>query len=277
MGKYMKKRERFWIPGFLMLFFVPYIGVMAVNGVEAAIINRTPQPEEYIPLILSLQIPDDYEKEAVKAQAVIARTNFFRKIQEKNISDVLGEISGEIKKEKTACFFPEKIYEKAAEETRGQVLISEGELKLVPYHEISNGQTRDGTQAFHDQEYSYLKSVDSSGDKNSPFYLNSTYIPEQQMPSELNIEQRDASGHVVSLMADEDILEGEAFAQGMGLSSSDFSIQKVGGEFRFLCKGRGHGLGFSQYGGNQLAREGKNWKEILETYFPAMEVAAYEE
>ena len=63
MGKYMKKRERFWIPGFLMLFFVPYIGVMAVNGVEAAIINRTPQPEEYIPLILSLQIPDDYEKE----------------------------------------------------------------------------------------------------------------------------------------------------------------------------------------------------------------------
>lgn len=225
----MKKRERFWIPGFLMLFFVPYIGVMAVNGVEAAIINRTPQPEEYIPLILSLQIPDDYEKEAVKAQAVIARTNFFRKIQEKNISDVLGEISGEIKKEKTACFFPEKIYEKAAEETRGQVLISEGELKLVPYHEISNGQTRDGTQAFHDQEYSYLKSVDSSGDKNSPFYLNSTYIPEQQMPSELNIEQRDASGHVVSLLADEDILEGEAFAQGMGLSSSDFSIQKVGG------------------------------------------------
>ena len=97
------------------------------------------------------------------------------------------------------------------------------------------------------------------------------------MPSELNIEQRDASGHVVSLLADEDFLEGEAFAQGMGLASSDFSIQKVGGESRFLCKGRGHGLGFSQYGGNQLAREGKNWKEILETYFPAMEVAAYEE
>ena len=73
-------------------------------------------------------------------------------------------------------------------------------------------------------------------------------------------------------MADEDILEGEAFAQGMGLSSSDFSIQKVGGEFRFLCKGRGHGLGFSQYGGNQLAREGKNWKEILNTYFPLMDI-----
>lgn len=116
----MKKRERFWIPGFLMLFFVPYIGVMAVNGVEAAIINRTPQPEEYIPLILSLQIPDDYEKEAVKAQAVIARTNFFRKIQEKNISDVLGEISGEIKKKKLRVFFRKKSMKKRLKRPGGR-------------------------------------------------------------------------------------------------------------------------------------------------------------
>lgn len=116
----MKKRERFWIPGFLMLFFVPYIGVMAVNGVEAAIINRTPQLEEYIPLILSLQIPDDYEKEAVKAQAVIARTNFFRKIQEKNISDVLGEISGEIKKKKLRVFFRKKSMKKRLKRPGGR-------------------------------------------------------------------------------------------------------------------------------------------------------------
>ena len=91
---------------------------MAVNGVEAAIINRTPQPEEYIPLILFPTDSDDYEKkEAVKAQAVIARTIFSRKIQEKNISDVLG-ISGEIKKKN--CVFFRKKSEKAAEETRGR-------------------------------------------------------------------------------------------------------------------------------------------------------------
>ena len=41
---------------------------------------------------------------------------------------------------------------------------------------------------------------------------------------------------------------------------------------RFLCKGKGHGLGFSQYGGNKLAKEGKNWKEILNTYFPLMDI-----
>lgn len=43
---------------------------------------------------------------------------------------------------------------------------------------------------------------------------------------------------------------------------------------RFLCKGKGHGLGFSQYGGNEMAKKGSSWEEILETYFPEMEVEA---
>ena len=56
----------------------------------------------------------------------------------------------------------------------------------------------------------------------------------------------------------------------MGLSSADFTVQKLNGKIRFLCRGKGHGLGFSQYGGNELAKEGKNYKEILTAYFPEM-------
>ena len=125
-------------------------------------------------------------------------------------------------------------------------------------------------------QYSYLKSVDSSADKNSPFYLNSTYISQQQMPSSLNIREREASGYIKSLTADGNILEGEAFARGMGLASANFSIQKIGEQIRFLCKGRGHGLGFSQNGGNEMAKGGSDWKKILETYFPEMELTIYE-
>ena len=51
-------------------------------------------------------------------------------------------------------------------------------------------------------------------------------------------------------------------------------MQKVGKMVRFLCKGKGHGLGFSQYGGNEMAKKGSSWEEILETYFPEMEVEA---
>ena len=93
---------------------------------------------------------------------------------------------------------------------------------------------------------------------------------------ELEIKERDSAGYVLSLQADDKILEGEMFALGMGLPSSNFSIQKTGSKVRFLCRGKGHGLGFSQYGGNELAKDGSLWEEILEEYFPEMEISTYD-
>lgn len=275
----MKKKGAFRYSGAMALFFIPYLLTAAVNGMETAILNRTPDLEEYIPVVLSKQIPDDYEKETIKAQAVIARTNFLRriKIEGEDPGNIIRE-NGEENEELWSVWKSwDPVYEEAVQETKGQILTAEGELKLVPYHEISGGRTRDGAKAFHSEEYSYLKSVDSSIDKKSPFYLNSTYISEQQMPSTLNVKEREETGYVVSMTADEKTLEGESFARGMGLTSSNFSIQKIGREFRFLSKGKGHGLGFSQYGGNEMAKEGDSWEKILETYFPGMELAVYEE
>lgn len=275
----MKKKGAFRYSGAMALFFIPYLLTAAVNGMETAILNRTPDLEEYIPVVLSKQIPDDYEKETIKAQAVIARTNFLRriKIEGEDPGNIIRENGEENEELWSAWKSWDPVYEEAVQETKGQILTVGGELKLVPYHEISGGRTRDGAMALHSEEYSYLKSVDSSIDKKSPFYLNSTYISEQQMPSTLNVKEREETGYVVSMTADEKTLEGESFARGMGLTSSNFSIQKIGGEFRFLSKGKGHGLGFSQYGGNEMAKEGDSWEKILETYFPGMELAVYEE
>lgn len=275
----MKKKGAFRYSGAMALFFIPYLLTAAVNGMETAILNRTPDLEEYIPVVLSKQIPEDYEKETIKAQAVIARTNFLRriKIEGEDPGNIIRENGEENEELWSAWKSWDSVYEEAVQETKGQILTAGGELKLVPYHEISGGRTRDGAKAFHSEEYSYLKSVDSSIDKKSPFYLNSTYISEQQMPSTLNVKEREETGYVVSMTADEKTLEGESFARGMGLTSSNFSIQKIGGEFRFLSKGKGHGLGFSQYGGNEMAKEGDSWEKILETYFPGMELAVYEE
>lgn len=272
----MKKRDAFWYAGPFVLFFIPYLLTIAVNGIEMAVLNRTPDPEEYIPVLLSRQISQEYEEETIKAQAVITRTNFLRRLNEENAADILKDAEEETEGLRFLWKAPDIVYRKAAQETQGQILTAEGELKLVPYHEISGGQTRDGMEAFHSKEYSYLESVDSSIDKESKFYLNSTYISEQQMPSELNIQEREKTGYVSSLTADGEFLEGESFARGMGLASSNFTIQKIGSEFRFLSKGKGHGLGFSQNGGNEMAKKGCTWKEILETYFPAMEMASYE-
>mgnify|MGYP004646358479 FL=1 len=269
----MKGRKQSWVTKIFLLLTLPYLVTVFVNGPEAVSVNKTTDMENILPIILRGQISPEYQIETIEAQAVIARSNFMRKIQEqKDIGSILREISNNVKQNGGVWKIPEVCYETAVKNTQGQILTVDGELKLVPYHEISAGETRDGEEAFHDSQYAYLKSVDSSADKDAAEYLKSTYVSEQQLPKELMISLRDKSGYVQSLMADENILEGTAFAFGMGIASPAFSMQKLDGRIRFLSKGKGHGLGFSQYGGDVLAKEGKTWQEILHIYFPLMEI-----
>lgn len=272
----MKRKSVFNLSKILVFALLPYLSVSVINGSERILLNYRPDPEVYLTAVLSCQISSDYELQTVEAQAVIARSNLFRKFaEEENWLDVLREMGKSIKNQ-CKWWISDEIYEDAVENTEGKVLLVEGKLNLVPYHEISGGTTRDGETVFGSSEYQYLKSVDSSADKDSPDYFSSTYISERQLPKELEIKERDSAGYVLSLQADDKILEGEMFALGMGLPSSNFSIQKTGSKVRFLCRGKGHGLGFSQYGGNELAKDGSLWEEILEEYFPEMEISTYD-
>lgn len=272
----MKRKSVFNLSKILVFALLPYLSVSVINGSEGILLNYRPDSEVYLTAVLSCQISPDYELQTVEAQAVIARSNLFRKFaEEENRLDVLREMGKSIKNQ-WKWWISDEIYEEAVENTEGKVLLVDGKLDLVPYHEISGGTTRDGETVFGSSEYQYLKSVDSSADKNSPDYFSSTYISERQLPKELEIKERDSAGYVLSLQADDKILEGEMFALGMGLPSSNFSIQKTGSKVRFLCRGKGHGLGFSQYGGNELAKDGSLWEEILEEYFPEMEISTYD-
>lgn len=269
----MKGRKQSWVTKIFLLLTLPYLVTVFVNGPEAVSVNKTTDMENILPIILRGQISPEHQIETIEAQAVIARSNFMRKIQEqKDTGSILREISNNVKQNGRVWKIPEVCYETAVKNTQGQILTVDGELKLVPYHEISAGETRDGEAAFHDPQYAYLKSVDSSADKDAAEYLSSTYVSEQQLPKELAISSRDKRGYVQSLTADDNILEGTAFASGMGIASPAFSMQKLDGRIRFLSKGKGHGLGFSQYGGDVLAKEGKTWQEILHIYFPLMEI-----
>lgn len=272
----MKRKSVFNLSKILVFALLPYLSVSVINGSERILLNYRPDLEVYLTAVLSCQISPDYELQTVEAQAVIARSNLFRKFaEEENRLDVLREMGKSIKNQ-WKWWISDEIYEDAVENTEGKVLLVDGKLDLVPYHEISGGTTRDGETVFGSSEYQYLKSVDSSADKNFPDYFSSTYISERQLPKELEIKERDSAGYVLSLQADDKILEGEMFALGMGLPSSNFSIQKTGSKVRFLCRGKGHGLGFSQYGGNELAKDGSLWEEILEEYFPEMEISTYD-
>lgn len=263
------------IPGFtgiLWMYLIPYLCTVTVNGAETALINRKFDVELILPAVVASQISDDYELETIKAQAVISRSEFYRRSETEEKRKILQEICEKLHPTYYLLHINSSLYEKAVADTAEKVLTLQEKLKLLPYHEISAGCTRDGEDTLKSSEYSYLKSVESKMDKNAEEYFKSTYIKARQMPENLKIEKRDQAEYVTELLADGKKIEGEAFRQGLGLSSSNFTIQKIGDELRFLCKGKGHGLGFSQYGGNELVKKGSTYAEILEIYFPGMKI-----
>lgn len=273
---YMKKSFFPGTTGVFCLFFIPYMITIIFNGVDTTLINRKFDVETILPVIVAGQIGDNYELETIKAQAVIARSNLYRTVKEqKSLNSVLNQIRDEIKNKSLKSLYlliMQDKYERAVKETKGKVITWENKLKLVPFHEISAGDTRDGEEVFHSEEDAYLKSVHSSVDKESEDFLNSVYINKNILPKELEIKSRDSAGYVTELLADGKVLEGESFRMGMGLSSANFTIQTIGNKVRFLCKGKGHGLGFPQYGGNEMVKNSKTEEEILEYYFPEMEI-----
>ncbi len=259
--------------GIFCLFFIPYVITVIFNGAGNTLINKKFDMEMLLPIITSSQIGEKYELETIKAQTIIARSNFYRILrEEKNLRKTLQQITEEMKEKSLYCVILQDKYEEAVSETEGKVIIWNQELKLVPYHEISSGQTRDGKEVFHNEEDSYLRSVHSAVDKESKDFLNSVYISKNILPGELEIKSRDSAGYITELLADGKVLEGEAFRKGMGLTSANFTIQEIGNKIRFLCKGKGHGMGFSQYGGNEMAKDSETDEEILKYYFPEMDI-----
>lgn len=273
----MKKSFLPNLTAILIFLLFPYVITILINGGDASLLDRAFNVESILPVVTMVQIDSHYELETIKAQVIIARSNIYRQMQEqKDLRLVFLEIrdgfNENVEKNIASFLYAGSKYEKAVAETTGEVLALENELKLVPYHELSAGKTRDGAEVFHSVEYKYLKSVDSSVDRDAENFLNSVYIDQSLLPEDLSIKTRDSAGYATELLADGSVLEAESFRKGMGLTSANFTIQRTADEVQFLCKGRGHGLGFSQYGGNALAQKHKTGEEILEYYFPEMEI-----
>ena len=91
-------------------------------------------------------------------------------------------------------------------------------------------------------------------------------IPEKILES-VTVAERDSSDYVTKVAVGEQTITGEEFRNHFKLNSSCFYLKEVENQVRIVTKGLGHGLGFSQYGANVLAKEGKEYKELLQYYY----------
>ena len=229
--------------------------------------------EEYLYGVLSGEMPSDFNIEALKAQAVAARTYTIHK-QENETSKHKGSAvctdythcqeykSYEELKESKGEEWIKSSYPKikqAVNDTKGQIITYNGEPIVPLYFSTSSGKTENSEEVFS-TEYPYLKSVDSPYDKYAPKYASTLKISNKDFVSKLqntysgiNINQNDLSSQVKILSRSNG---GSVAKIKLGNNSLDFVV-----------KGYGHGVGMSQWGANGMAEEGYKYYEILSHYY----------
>ena len=274
---------------FLILLLFPYIVVM-LSGSQteetllAAKGDRIDGLDAWVMRILPGEMPVTYELEALKAQAVIARSNLAWRMEAEGIGpEQISEERLEIWE--MACYMPEELeelwgnkhfeeyYEKitwAVQETSGKVLSYEGKYVDLPFHAVSAGQTRDGSLL--GEAYPYLKAVECPGDLEAEGYLGVVRLQTEDVPE---ILETDASGYVTEIRLGGKGMAGEEFRHREALNSSCFTIQETKNGWVATTKGVGHGFGLSMYQAHVQAFQGKTFLEILQYFYEGMECISF--
>ena len=237
--------------------------------------------EEYLIGVLSSEMPASFNIEALKAQAIVARTYVLKRISQNKIltdttSTQVYKDNDELKNIWKNDF--NKYYEKvknAVISTKGMVLMYNNNYIDAVYHSTSNGMTED---ALHVWGYSvpYLKSVESKTDMNVSSYKRETTFTLEKLSSILNttitkdttfILERNSSGRVSNVKVNDLEIKGTTFRTLLGLRSTDFVIELNEENAKITTYGYGHGVGMSQYGANGMANKGYTFRDILNHYY----------
>ena len=238
--------------------------------------------EEYVVGVVAAEMPAVFPEEALKAQAVAARTYQVRQMQAAGTDQVLYDVgqayitTAEQQKRwgENYPFHAGKI-RKAVQDTAGEIMVYEGEPILAAFHAQSAGRTEDAVHVWN-REVPYLQSVDSSGDKKAPQHKTTIVFSEKDLKEKLGsadtkILSRTDAGTVLEMQAGKAVFTGREVREKLDLRSANFEIKEKGEAIVFTTYGYGHGVGMSQSGASFLAEEGKKYHEILRYYYQGID------
>lgn len=289
-----------------LIIFIPYIIVnlfikeeeikfkytsnMMVRVKQEDVIIKVPF-EDYIVGVLAGEMPVSFELEALKAQAVAARSYVMKKMQT-NIDkeyDVVDTVMNQVylddeylqevwKEDYTNNINKIK---QAVLETFNEYLEYDGKVVDAMFFSTSVGATENSEEVFT-SEVPYLRSVVSTWDSISPVYeVNYTFELEDfynklnlNYSESLNIEllETTSTGRVKKLKINGVTLEGNTVVSNLKLKSNHFTIKLEDNKVYITTKGYGHGVGMSQYGAQAMALEGYKYDEILKYYYQGVEI-----
>ncbi len=260
------------------------------NMGDLLIKEENPQMESYIIGVVAAEMPVSFHKEALKAQAVAARTYAYRQvgngeINPENIGQAFITVD-EMKKNWGSNF--ESNFKKvsdAVNKTKNEIMVYRGEPILAAFHSTSGGMTENSENVWS-EKLDYLKSVDSHGDENAPGFLNICRFPKNEfikkfsengaifsenIQNDISELKRTEAGYVSSIKIGGKVFKGSDVRKILSLKSANFDILYENDEIVFKTKGYGHGAGMSQYGANFMALDGDDYKKILSHYYYGVE------
>lgn len=263
--------------------------LVRIKRVEKNIIETIPL-EQYLIGVLAGEMPSSYDLEALKAQAVAARTYTLRKINtnQNNEYDLVDTTNDQVYldpdylKENWKNNYETNIkkIKQAINETTGEYLTYDGEIIKAFFFSTSSGNTENCKDVFG-ENLPYLVSVSSTWDQNSPSYTNETTFEKQEFYEKLNIEYqeelnieitRNETNSVNTITINNTTIKGTDFRYKLGLRSTNVEIKEENNQIKITSKGYGHGVGMSQYGALELAKLGSTYKDILKYYYQGTEI-----
>ncbi|MBQ9314056.1 MAG: stage II sporulation protein D [Clostridia bacterium] len=258
--------------------------------------------EDYLKGVLIGEVPVTYEMEALKAQAVVARTYTLYKLKNaitkhEQGADMCDDINCcQAYKTKEYAFASwddneenEKWakYENAVNATAGEVILYNKELINAFFHAHSGGTTENVKYLWSKNEIPYLVSV--PGNEGYIYQDTKSFTKTElaellksdvaNISGEIQFEIKDytGSGRVNHIAVNGIDLDGARFRSLLGIKSTNFRIEESGDNIIFFTVGYGHGIGMSQEGANQMALDGNSYVDIIKHYYTGVEVAKLED
>lgn len=287
------------------MYLVPCItGILLSNNIKTSTIkvydhkNNNVQEMEvsyYLTGVVAAEMPCEFENEALKAQAVAARTYLASK---KNCEKYENCNICTDSKHCQAYKSPEELklqwgndyhknykkISKAVSETKDEIIIYNDKPISAVFHSTSSGKTENSEDVWG-EKLPYLRSVDSYLDLKSPKYCSEKTYTTRELCKILNNKYNKEyneirvgevlhtqGGCVKTIKINDTDLTGVKARELFSLNSANFDISVENHIVTFTTKGYGHGVGMSQYGANFLAKSGKKYKEIINHYYTGVKI-----
>ncbi len=260
---------------------------------DTKVIDEVPI-EDYVVGVLAGEMPVEFSLEALKAQAVAARSYVMIQM-ERNIKkdyDVVDTVANQVylDREHLQSVWKESYTDninkikKAVLGTKGEYISYNGKVAEALFFSTSPGVTENSEDVFQ-SKVEYLRSVESPWDEISPAYTtNKTYTLEEfyrllnlAYSDNLNISitSKTSTGRVKKIKINEKEFTGGEVMSLLSLKSTFFEITKEDSKIIIKNKGYGHGVGMSQYGAEGMSQAGYTYQDILKHYYTGIEIKKF--